>query len=111
MISQDYASYVSREDPHLLLLSSVSHFNFIVVTKHTGWCEDSKGNDQNSGVRALSSTDDAEQCRVQCQKQKDAKGCEYHVTGSCYVHTKEVASGNGNVGYTCWVFAPIAIPL
>jgi len=72
----------------------------------TGWCNDKSGVDQNSGVKSLGVKDSREQCLVDCKKEADATGCEFEQThGKCWVHTKDVGSGDGiDLSYHCFVF-------
>ena len=81
--------------------------------KWNGYCLDSQGRDQNTGVIQVSGWyATAEDCLKACWSKKDgATGCEYHTSGSgaCYVHTKDVASGSGSKGYNCYVLAKKSI--
>merc|ERR1719154_93173 len=71
-----------------------------VAAVFNGWCLDSQGNDQNTGVRQLSGRyKTAEDCLKACKKH-GGTGCEFHdsIYNNCGVHTKDVASGSGNNG-------------
>ena len=75
-----------------------------------GFCVDSNGGDQNSGVIKLSSVDgDTEQARATCLKlcrqHKGATGCEVIWNHGCFVHTQAVAKGNGVKDHMCWIFS------
>ena len=78
-----------------------------------GYCLQSNGEDQNSGVVKLNSLDGNTKhaqasCLAKCKQQEGATGCEViwdqHNRG-CYVHTKSIARGNGMAKHKCWVFS------
>ena len=76
------------------------------------------GADQNSGVIKLNSLDGdtrerQEECLKLCQAYDGATGCEViwdRSSRGCYVHTQDVARGNGLDNYQCWVFSSCIIP-
>ena len=81
--------------------------------KEIGYCVQENGQDQNTGVIKKSSLngntiDAQEQCLELCKQTVDATGCEMiwdqHNSG-CYVHTREIAKGNGLDKHFCWVFS------
>jgi len=67
-----------------------------------GWCEDAEGKDQNAGVIEKANLN-KEECLRACANHQGATGCEFRV-GKCSIHTRNVAGGNGNTGYSCMVF-------
>lgn len=76
-----------------------------------GYCQDSNGNDQNTGVQKLHSLDvdtperEAE-CLNLCKAVDGVTGCEgvKNVGGrGCYAHTSSVAMANGGAYDVCWV--------
>jgi len=67
-----------------------------------GWCEDAEGKDQNTGVIEKANLN-KEECLRACANHQGAIGCEFCV-GKCSIHTRNVAGGNGNTGYSCMVF-------
>ena len=78
-----------------------------------GFCVNSYGGDQNSGVKKLSSLDGntperQEECLERCHSESKATGCEVIWNQSnrgCYVHTNKIARGNGMSHHECWVFS------
>ena len=75
-----------------------------------GFCVDSNGGDQNSGVIQLNNVDgNAEQaqasCLKLCRQHKGATGCELIENRRCSVHTQFVAKGNGVDHHMCWIFS------
>ena len=81
--------------------------------KTAGFCIKNDGNNQNSGVIKKNSlngntTEAREQCLATCKETDGATGCEViwdqHNRG-CYVHTQEIARGNGVERHMCWVFS------
>ena len=75
------------------------------------------GADQNSGVKQLNSLDGntremQEECLELCRAEVGATGCEViwdRSSRGCYVHTEDVARGNGYDNYQCWVFSSCII--
>ena len=74
------------------------------ITEH-GYCLDSTGQDQNGGTKKLSDYSSGDDCLADCKSRLDATACEYHTTGGCLLHTNDVAAGNGDREYTCWIHA------
>ena len=81
--------------------------------KTAGFCIKNDGNNQNSGVIKKNSlngntTEARKQCLATCKETDGATGCEViwdqHNRG-CYVHTQEIARGNGVERHMCWVFS------
>ena len=81
-----------------------------------GFCLKENGGDQNSGVIGKgamtisngNTTEAQEQCLEICKQYEGATGCEVlwiHTTVECYVHTQEIARGNGDGDHACWVFS------
>jgi len=71
-----------------------------------GYCLDSNGQDQNSGVITLSGPT-AEQCLAACRNHNGATGCELiknQGNQGCYVHTEDVASGSQHSNHICYLF-------
>jgi len=70
-----------------------------------GWCLKSNGADQNTGQKVLGRGMSSQNCITLCKHYGGATGCELSVNGGvCSVHTREVASGNGNSNYECSIF-------
>ena len=89
--------------------------DFSTVTRFPGYCLDSRGKDQNSGIKPQSKKYIfAENCLKACndptgRNYLELTGCEYHKSKrTCSIHTAEVVSGGGNSNsreyYTCFVF-------
>lgn len=80
--------------------------------KELGYCLRSDGKDQNSGVVKKNSLDGKtkerqDSCLEECRAYPGATGCEViwdRSNRGCYVHTKDVARGNGKDKYSCWAF-------
>jgi len=76
-----------------------------------GFCVKADGHDQNSGVRKLSRKDvntpeRLAECLKLCSEVTNATGCEGiwdQGNKGCYVHTQEVAKGNGADKHICWI--------
>merc|ERR1711872_1114054 len=66
-----------------------------------GWCVDSRGRDQNTGVIEKENLN-KEACLRFCGNHQGATGCEYH-DDRCSIHTRNVAGGNGLSGHSCMV--------
>ena len=75
---------------------------FLYLGWELGWCLDSYGKDQNSGVVVLGPKPSVEECLSDCKKIAGVTGCEWHST-KCQVHTQDVASGNGESSFLCYV--------
>ena len=83
------------------------------LPKQNGFCVTSTGRDQNSGVVKLNGLDTGTAqaqaaCLRLCKARQGATGCEAiwgQGNRGCYVHTQEVARGNGARNHACWVFA------
>lgn len=81
--------------------------------KENGYCVRPNGWDQNSGVIKLDSVDGNTEkqqasCLARCHTYAQATGCEeiwHRGNRGCYVHTREVARGNGVRNHACWVFS------
>ena len=69
--------------------------------------------DQNEGVVKLNADDGNTTerqgiCLGMCHAYEGATGCEMRWNQGdrgCYVHTNEVARGNGVANHSCWIFA------
>ena len=78
-----------------------------------GFCVKENGGDQNSGVIKLNELDGntpqrKEECLELCHSNDQATGCEViwdQGNRGCYVHTQEIARGNGRDRHDCWVFS------
>ena len=78
-----------------------------------GYCVKEDGSDQNSGVNKLNDLDGntperQEECLDLCKAVSGATGCEViwnRNNRGCYVHTEEIARGNGADNHECWVFS------
>jgi len=79
-----------------------------------GFCVKANGGDQNSGVKKVltgnyGNTNESKQvCLEECSKHQEATGCEMiwdQGNRGCYVHTQEVARGNGAHRHFCYVSA------
>ena len=78
-----------------------------------GFCVKANGRDQNSGVKKLNSLDGntperQQECLEYCHSESGATGCEViwnQGNRGCYVHTQEIARGNGVNNHECWVFS------
>ena len=93
------------------------HFSFILIIDYCpmeeGFCVKENGCDQNSGVLTINNVDGhtteaQEQCLEICKQTKGATGCEViwgRYNRGCYVHTQEIAKGNGVRKHACWVFS------
>ena len=85
---------------------------FSKLPKENGFCVTSNGRDQNSGVIKLNSLDGntavrQARCLRLCHAYKRTTGCEeiwHQRNRGCYVHTEEVARGNGRRNHACWIF-------
>ena len=79
--------------------------------EQAGYCVTSDGSDQNSGVVKLANwdhdTDEKKaECLLACADEPDFTGCEViwgQSNAGCYVHTQEVAKGNGYAKHSCWL--------
>jgi hypothetical protein len=75
-----------------------------------GFCVTASGGDQNSGVEKLASGDHETEaqkraCMMLCAQTEGFTGCEViwgQYNKGCYVHTQEVAKGNGVDKHKCW---------
>lgn len=79
-------------------------YRCFVFKTRAGYCIDSNDRDVNTGdtVIAMGMTD--QNCYEQCKNMENVTSCEWErKNGKCIVHTKEVAKGNGNQDYKCWV--------
>merc|ERR1712154_681376 len=82
-------------------------------SKEKGFCVLEDGSDQNSGVVKINDVngDDKEaeeECLKTCKEYPGATGCETiwdQGNRGCYVHTEEIAKGNGVDRHNCWVFS------
>ena len=82
------------------------------LPKENGFCVKSNGLDQNSGVIKLNNLDGntferQAACLRLCSVYQKATGCEViwnQGNRGCYVHTQEVARGNGVGNHACWIF-------
>merc|ERR1712224_84063 len=81
--------------------------------QEAGYCVLADGTDQNAGVIKLDDFDGRTperiaQCLEKCNKHAGATGCELiwdnWFNKGCYVHTKEVAKGNGAANHACWIY-------
>ena len=78
-----------------------------------GFCVKANGGDQNSGVIKLNDLDGntserQDECLELCHSEIGATGCEViwnQGNRGCYVHTREIARGNGVDRHACWVFS------
>ena len=81
-----------------------------------GYCVKANGIDQNSGEKKLNSLNGntfemQEECLEHCHSESGATGCEViwdqwnQGNEGCYVHTQEIARGNGVNNHECWVFS------
>merc|ERR1712232_1513540 len=79
-----------------------------------GFCVKANGGDQNSGVKKVltgnyGKTNESKQlCLEECSKYPEATGCEMiwdQGNKGCYVHTQEVARGNGAKRHYCYLSA------
>ena len=78
-----------------------------------GFCVKANGRDQNAGVKKLDSVnantpDRQEKCLERCHSESGATGCEViwnQGNRGCYVHTQEIARGNGVNNHQCWIFS------
>ena len=78
-----------------------------------GFCVQSNGADQNSGVIKFNSIDgntleQQEDCLKKCASHPDATGCEViwnQGNRGCYVHTQPIARGNNANRHLCWAFS------
>ena len=70
-----------------------------------GWCLDSKGIDQNTGVKYQPKPTKRSECWGICEKDPEATACEYYEPDNlCAVHTKDVSSSSGEDGkHTCYL--------
>eukprot|EP00565_Helicotheca_tamesis_P004270 CAMPEP_0185741062 /NCGR_PEP_ID=MMETSP1171-20130828/38756_1 /TAXON_ID=374046 /ORGANISM="Helicotheca tamensis, Strain CCMP826" /LENGTH=680 /DNA_ID=CAMNT_0028413003 /DNA_START=1 /DNA_END=2043 /DNA_ORIENTATION=- len=107
---QDVAFYVWNGNPDITDPAR-PHPDIPNFTKSSGFCLNANGNDQNSGVYQLEGGDfETEELQTRCLKLCAAypgyTGCEaiwgQHNRG-CYVHTKDVSTGNGAGNHMCWV--------
>ena len=81
-----------------------------------GFCVKQDGGDQNSGVMKQNSLNGntielQEQCVQICKQMDEATGCEIiwdQGNRGCYVHTQEIARGNGAPKHACWIFSKCA---
>ena len=81
-----------------------------------GFCVKANGGDQNSGVKKLNALDGntperQQTCLDLCKGENGATGCEViwdQGNRGCYVHTQEIARGNGVDRHECWVFSKCA---
>jgi len=84
-----------------------------ICPRENGFCVQSNGRDQNSGVRKINSVDGNQasaqaNCFKKCQEYGGATGCEViwgQGNRGCYIHTKAVAKGNGRDKHYCWIFS------
>jgi len=109
----DIAYYVWNKNPTVTdparPYPSVDEFG----DKQDGFCVKSGGGNQNSGVYRISSGDvntpeKESLCLQQCAAFPGHTGCEAIFGQSnrgCYVHTQEVARGNGRDNHSCWINA------
>ena len=96
------------------------HFCLILILEYCpqedGFCVTKTGADQNSGVIGKGSItilngntiEAQEKCLEICKQNDGATGCEVIWGGTnvnCYVHTQEIARGNGVANHACWVFS------
>ena len=78
-----------------------------------GFCVRSNNGDQNSGVIKLNNVDGntaqaQATCLRLCKSYTHATGCEviwHQGNRGCYVHTRDIARGNGVARHMCWVFS------
>jgi len=72
-----------------------------------GFCVTKEGHDQNSGVVKLESGNvDKDKCVSMCLNYSGYTGCEViwnQGNKGCYVHTRNVARGNGVGNHWCWI--------
>ena len=73
----------------------------------------SSGWDQNGGVIKVNSADGntaqaQAECLKHCHDRAGATGCEViwsRGNRGCYIHTRDIAYGNGRGNHMCWVFS------
>ena len=78
-----------------------------------GFCVQSNGADQNAGVIKKNNLDGntaerQKQCLDICRAHPGATGCEViwnQINRGCYIHTQQVARGNGVGNHMCWIFS------
>jgi len=81
--------------------------------KEQGFCVKADQGDQNAGVIKKNNLDGdtveaQEKCLELCKQTDGATGCEViwdQNNRGCYVHTQEIARGNGVDKHLCWVFS------
>ena len=58
----------------------------------------------HKGETLLAKSMTAQNCYDQCKNMENVTACEFHKKdGKCTFHTDEVAKGNGDHNYMCWV--------
>ena len=77
------------------------------------------GVDQNSGVETVNNLKPLyaerasgkyqKQCLEKCHAYTGATGCEIVWNTGCFIHTSEIAKGNGAAKHNCWVFSKCAL--
>lgn len=85
-----------------------------------GYCLDSSGNDQNTGVVQIYGGDFGPDeslqmdCLDRCNKASAVRritGCEaiwWQNNRGCYIHTKEIAFSRNNDRHSCWIATPVS---
>ena len=84
----------------------------VVPAYQNGYCVKQNNGDQNSGVIKINNLNIKSQtlkydCLKKCHLYSTATGCEViwdQGNRGCYVHTQEVARGNGVPKHGCWIF-------
>ena len=88
--------------------------NFFILAGayQKGFCVKQSNHDQNGGVIKINNLNAnthaiKNDCLKKCLSYSSATGCEViwdQVNRGCYVHTQEVARGNGAARHGCWIF-------